>query len=125
MWKSQYRGRPIKFRGVVPDSDKLDGGKIVYGSLVIYATGMYSHWIYTEGADRNCPVEPESVAQLVGYDRDGREVYEGDVLILSDTECKPPWNEYTAELKVHGCKHGASVTFEAHLSEDRLKEVRT
>ena len=125
MWKSQYRGRPIKFRGHVPDSDKLDGGKVVYGSLVVYATGMYTHWIYTEGAERNYPVEPESVAQLVGYDRDGQEVYEGDVLILSDTDCEAPWNEYAAELKVHGFKHGASVTFEARVSEDRLKEVRT
>lgn len=116
--------REIKFRGVVPGSDKLDGGKVVSGSLVIYATGMYTHWIYTEGADRNYPVEPESVAQLVGYDRDGQEVYEGDTLILGDTDSKSPWDEYTVELKAHGYKHGASVTFEARLGEDRLKEVR-
>lgn len=83
---------PIKFRGRVPDTDKIDGGKIAYGSLVIYTTGMYSHWIYTEGAPRNYPVDPDSVAQLVGYDSKKREVYEGDRVVDKFGE------EYIAQL---------------------------
>lgn len=73
--------RPIKFRGRVPDSDKLDGGKIVFGSLVDYGDGMYRFWINPIGGDRNFPVEENSIAQLVGYDKDGNEVYEGDTLV--------------------------------------------
>ena len=74
--------RPIKFRGRVPDNDKLDGGKIVFGSLVDYGDGMYRFWINPIGGDRNFPIEENSIAQLVGYDKDGREVYEGDTFIV-------------------------------------------
>lgn len=77
--------REIKFRGCVPDSDKIDGGKIVFGDLVHYDTGEYTHWIYNSN-DRNYPVDPDSVAQLVGYDKDGREVYQGDVIEYRDGE---------------------------------------
>ena len=69
--------RPIKFRGRVPDTDKLDGGKIVYGSLVEYNFGRDRFWINPLDGDRNYPVEENSIAQLVGYDANGEEIYEG------------------------------------------------
>lgn len=70
---------PIKFRGRVPADDKIHGGKIVFGALLIYNDMHWTHWIYTPDFNEpNYPVEPESVAQLVGYDADGREVYDGD-----------------------------------------------
>lgn len=84
--------RPIKFRGRVPDSDKLDGGKIVFGSLVDYGDqGVHvwncaRFWINPIGGDRNFPVEPDSIAQLVGYDKDGDEVYEGDTVAGVDED---------------------------------------
>lgn len=78
--------RNFKFRGRVPDSDKIDGGKIVFGNLVVYAdASMYTHWIYPFAGDRNFPVEPDSVALRVGYDKQGREVYQGDVIEFTDT----------------------------------------
>lgn len=74
--------RQIKFRGRVPDTDciKLERGTIRYGALMTFAEGIagYTHWII-EGY-RNYPVAPETVAQLVGYDSDGAEVYEGDIV---------------------------------------------
>lgn len=75
--------RPIKFRGRVPDSDKLDGGKIVFGSLVDYGDNWsYRFWINPTGGDRNFPVEEDSIAQFVGYDAAGNEIYEGDIFVV-------------------------------------------
>lgn len=81
------QGIPIKFRGVNIATDKY-----VYG----YYSVMYSPYITSsEKADEYSlyQVYPESVAQLVGYDVDGNEVYEGDV--LKDFED----NSYTATLE--------------------------
>ena len=78
--------RPIKFRGRVPDSDKLDGGKIVFGSLVDYGDGMYRFWINPIGGDRNFPIEENSIAQLVGFDSEGNEIYEGDTVAGVDED---------------------------------------
>lgn len=61
--------RPIKFRG------QLESGKFVYGDL--------AHGIGEVFVDE-CLVKPESVTQLVGCDRDGREVYEGDIFIIAN-----------------------------------------
>lgn len=63
--------RPIKFRG-----RRLDG-PLVYGDLIHYKNGNVAIQIIEGGI---YPVIPDSVAQLVGYDKDGREVYEGDTV---------------------------------------------
>ena len=62
--------RTIKFRGKSKYSDK-----IIYGD---FFHGEEDFFVKYE------PVYPESVAQLVGYDADGNEVYEGDQLIRLD-----------------------------------------
>lgn len=78
---------PIKFRGR-PTSAMY--GNLVFGDLIHYngriAIHVIRQGIYT--------VDPDSIAQLVGYDVDGREVYEGDTLtdILG--------NEYTAKIRI-------------------------
>lgn len=104
--------RPIKFRGRVPDTDKLDGGRIVYGSLVDYGEddSLYRYWIHPiGGGGRNYfPVDADSIAQLVGYDADGREVYESDELISADGDY-----EDTAKLISNVC------------DSDKLKEATT
>ena len=76
--------RQIKFRGRVEQNDNFDGGRIVYGSLVIYADGLSTHWIYPIDGDRNYPVDRDSVSQLIATDRNGYEVYEGDPIKLAD-----------------------------------------
>ena len=74
--------RTIKFRGRVHKTDPLDAGKIVYGSFVDYGENFYQYryWIYPTDGDRNFPVDEKSIAQLVGYDKNGEEIYEGDRL---------------------------------------------
>lgn len=83
----------IKFRGRRP------GGELIYGS---YVKGeKYSYIIDTEHGQ--CIVEPESVAQLVGYDKNGDEVYEGDVVEFDiedpQDHTKTLHYEYTAHMK--------------------------
>lgn len=74
--------RYIKFRG------KAFNGKYVYGDLI--HTG-YKPCII---AGKNTYfVKPESVAQLVGYSKEGYEIYEGDT-VVSDIG-----NEFIARLQ--------------------------
>ena len=77
--------RPIKFRG-----RRLANGEWVYGDLlqfkgkpaIISNVGELIYYAATKQGLRGiAEVEPESVAQLVGYDEDGYEVYEGDELV--------------------------------------------
>lgn len=65
--------REIKFRG-----KRIDNGEFVYGDLK-HMTGNRVG-IHFDNRIACVEVETESVAQLCGYDKDGREVYEGDVL---------------------------------------------
>lgn len=75
-------------------------------------SGKYRFGFYAESGDvpyiiENCTwheVAPDSVAQLVGHDKNGREVYEGDVLITRSGF------EYQARM------------YPSHLSEHTLKE---
>ena len=89
--------RTIKFRG-----KRSDNGEFVYGNL--------AH-IHPEFYIGGREVNPESVAQLVGYDCDGREVYEGDFLVNDNGD------GFFAELV------GAVLTDEGFLHADIPPEV--
>ena len=70
--------RPVKFRG------KTCYGTSYYGGF--FQNELGHCYIITDenlyyGSLNYHKVEPDSVAQLVGYDANGDEVYEGDVLI--------------------------------------------
>ena len=69
--------RPIKFRG-----RDVHTGEVIYGALRII--GINPH-IYKEAhcyyEEELIEVDPDSVAQLVGYDANGKEVYEGDTVV--------------------------------------------
>ena len=66
--------RTIKFRGI---SERT--GEFVYGYYVPTCPMSSNPGIVDDEFVHE--VKSESVAQLVGYDADGEEVYEGDVLI--------------------------------------------
>lgn len=107
---------PIKFRG-----RDLDLGEYVYGEFGQGATsGEPMIYFYDKDAQQwvGAAVDPDSVAQLVGYDVDGKEVYEGDKLvdILG--------NEYTATIRIElTCDDKQSYTGKAYYAGtvDNLK----
>lgn len=91
--------RQIKFRG-------LDlSGKMRYGFYVECSGVSY----ITENHDGD-EVDPDTVAQLVGYDKNGKEVYEGDTLIDDDGA------EFLAQLQ-------GVVRWETDDMPDHLKTV--
>ena len=74
--------RQIKFRG-----RRVDTGEFVYGDLIQFKTALLPavhYFILHNGCQDE--VEPDSVAQLVGRDVNGKEVYEGDIVIRYDSE---------------------------------------
>ena len=79
--------RPIKFRG-----RRIDNGEYVYGDLL---TGGNEFAIINDTL--RAMVDPDTVAQLVGYDKDGKEVYEGDAVIEEYVEGES--KEHVARLE--------------------------
>lgn len=63
---------PIKFRGV-----DLRTGEFVYGDYVSPVDDLHAHQIQTDNGLRS--VMENSIAQLVGFDKYGKEIYEGDL----------------------------------------------
>ena len=72
--------RQIKFRGRHVEYHD----EIYYGFYEMDARG--NHFIIDSNNIMHI-VDPESVAQLVGHDSNGNEVYEGDVL-LDELDCE-------------------------------------
>ena len=71
------KGIPIKFRG------KAENGEYVYGDLM---QGNYDESAFHIKPRKKRPVyvDKNSVAQLLGYDVDGAEIYEGDEIENTD-----------------------------------------
>lgn len=66
--------RPIKFRG-----RDIDSGKSVCGDFVhVVPMSSFPGIIDCDGIVHD--VAPDTIAQLVGYDSNGSEVYEGDTV---------------------------------------------
>ena len=87
--------RQIKFRG------KTRTGKIVFGDLATWDfNGNYSFSIRgfnkQSGGYEYFEIVPDSIAQLCGYDDDGKEVYEGDKVVDGNG------NEYTVRFYAMG-----------------------
>ena len=83
---------PIKFRGKLSRSAYnvkiyppkiLNAGTVVYGDLIHFRDGVLirTEYDYYENKAIEYFVDPDSVAQLVGYDDDGKELYENDTVV--------------------------------------------
>ena len=78
--------RKIKFRG-----RDIDTGEFVYAELGQVSAEISDEYLSFITDDMHL-VDADTITQLVGYDADGREVYEDDIL-LDELE-----QEYTAEI---------------------------
>ena len=84
------KGVPIKFRGVnIVEHTTLKKGETICGKFLMqYANGEV--WL---GNETGTYVDPDSVVQLVGYDTEGNEVYEGDIVDgFFDDKPEPVYN---------------------------------
>ena len=65
---------PIKFRGVTREGNYIYGGYYEYYGISYIVE-------YTD--DHSCPkfVSANDIAQLIGYDKNGREIYKGDAVV--------------------------------------------
>ena len=78
--------RIVKFRG-----KRRDNGELIYGDLLHYGkyeTCIRSYLFPDKNSFSTLPVDPESVAQFVGYDKNGKEIYSDDTVV----------NAYGAEI---------------------------
>ena len=92
--------RPIKFRGRRTDNGELVYGNGIYQDLPVTEKELgFVSRTYIIGTEFPLvaklwhPVDPDSVAQLVGYDANGKEIYEGDKVTSEVYE-----GEYVARL---------------------------
>lgn len=104
--------RAIKFRGQILNSVKDDKGDVVtewkswvYGDLLHRPNGVLHILTLNEekGCYENNTIDPETLGQFSGLcDKNGKEIYEGDILHTITFSFKP--EEYTAIIIYDNCR---------------------
>jgi hypothetical protein len=80
----EIMNREIKFRG-----KRLDNGKWVYGLIMLQEFGNPKYAGISGRA-----IDPATIGQYTGLeDKNGNEIYEGDIIDIGDELVKVVWNE--------------------------------
>ena len=88
----------IKFRGITEDGKNIFSDSIQFdvdgkGREFCRLKDEFGNWLY---------VAPESIAQFVGYDADGKEIYEGDALLYkNETESVPAESWFALAMNIY------------------------
>ena len=126
--------KTIKFRGILLDnSNTKEQKQWQYGSPVEYCHDNDEKQLYlisriTPTSIYGFPILPDTLGQFTGiYDKDGREVWEGDIVRYRLTDCRytknPQYKNLVINYDEKSARFQAGDIYFQNLKSDRLEVI--